>query len=183
MTDEGGPREPKTLSSETVYEAADFAVIEDTLETASGEPYTIEYISEQPAVVVFPFTRDGEVVVIDEWRQPVGRTSRSLPVGSLRQDEDIETGAKRELREETGYVAAEVEHVRTVEPANGLSDAIHHHVVADGCTATGSQALDDDEHIEATTVPETALREALASGELRDGRTALAVAARAFRNP
>lgn len=182
MRSEDGPCEPETLSSETVYETADFAVIEDTLGTATGEPYTIEYISEQPAVVVYPYTTDGDVVVIDEWRQPVGRTSRGLPVGSLQEGEAIEAGARRELREETGYEAADVEHVRTVEPANGLSDTSHHHVVAYGCTPTATKALDDDERITATTVPETALREALASDELRDGRTALAVAARAFRN-
>lgn len=183
MNGEDGIQVPETLSSETVYEARDFSVIEDTLQTPAGERYAIEYISEPPAVVVYPYTPDGEVVVIDEWRQPVGRTSRSLPVGSLQDGEDIEAGARRELREETGYEAADVEHVRTVEPANGLSDAIHHHVVAFGCTPSGDQALDDDEHIEATTVPEEALQEALATGDLRDGRTALAIAARAFRNP
>lgn len=183
MSDEDNPREPETLSSETVYETSDFAVIKDTLETETGETYTIEYVSEPPAVVVYPYTTDGEVVVIDEWRQPVGRTSRSLPVGSLEDGEDIEAGARRELREETGYEAADVEHVRSVEPANGLSNAVHHHVVAYGCTETAEQALDDDEHIEATTVPEEALHEALATGDLRDGRTVLAVAALAFRNP
>lgn len=178
-----GPDRPETLQSETVYEAQDFAVVRDTLRSNSGETYTVEYVTEQPAVVIYPFTREGDVVVVDEWRQAVGRVNRGLPAGTLEADEDIETGARRELREETGYEPAEVEHVRTVEPTNGLSDSIHHHVVAFGCTQTASQDLDPDEGIVPTTVPETALREALKSGNLRDGRTVLAVAARAFRNP
>lgn len=183
MKSADGPDRPETLESETVYESEDFAVLRDTVRSGGGETYTIEYVTEPPAVVIYPFTSDGEVVVVDEWRQAVGRVNRGLPAGSMAADEDIETAAERELREETGFEAAEVEHVRSVEPTNGLSDSVHHHVVAFGCTPTASQDLDADERIVPNTVPEAALREGLKNGDLRDGRTALAVAARAFRNP
>jgi ADP-ribose pyrophosphatase len=183
MESQDGPHQPKTIDSETVYECDDFAVVRDTVRSHRGESYRIEYVTEEPAVVIYPFTSDGEVVVVDEWRQAVGRVNRGLPAGSMEADEDIETAAERELREETGFEPAEVEHVRSVEPTNGLSDSVHHHVVAFGCTPTAGQDLDTDERIVPDTVPEAALREALKSGDLRDGRTALAVAARAFRNP
>lgn len=183
MEREDGRERPETIASESVYESTDFAVVRDTVRADSGDTYTVEYVSEPPAVVVYPFTTDGEVVVVDEWRQPVGRVNRGLPAGSVEDTEDIETAAKRELREETGFEASEVEHVRSVEPTNGLSDSVHHHVEAFGCTPTATQDLDSDERIVPTTVPEAALREALNSGDMRDGRTALAVAARTFRNP
>lgn len=173
----------ETIASERVHEAPDFTVVRDTIETPEGDRLDVEYVSEPPAVVIYPFTPDGDVVVVDEWRQPVGRVSRGLPVGSLEPGEDVMVGARRELREETGYEAADLERIRSIEPSNGLSDSVHHHVEARGCTPTAMQDLDQDEAIEPTTIPETALREALASGDLRDGRTALAVAARAFRNP
>jgi ADP-ribose pyrophosphatase len=173
----------ETIASEQIHEGPDFTVRRDTIEKPDGSRVDVEYVSEPPAVVVYPFTPDGEVVVIDEWRQPVGRVSRGLPVGSLEPGEDLLEAARRELREETGYEAADLEHLHSVEPSNGLSDSIHHHVEARGCTPTASQDLDADEAIETATVPQEALEAALGAGDLRDGRTALAVAARAFRNP
>lgn len=177
------PRPRETVARETVHRAPDFEVVRERVRAPDGTTHETEFVSEAPAVVVYPYTPDGEVVVIDEWRQPVGRVSRGLPVGSLEEGESVAAGARRELREETGYEAASVERVLTVEPSNGRSDAVHHHVVATGCEQTASQSLDADEAIEPATVHEAALREALRAGRLRDGRTALAVAVRAFRNP
>lgn len=177
------PSTPTVLESQTVFQSADFAVTRDRVRDPDGSDRRTEYITEPPAVVIYPYTPDGDVVVVDEWRHPVGRVNRGLPAGSVEDEETAEAAAKRELREETGYEAATVERYFTVEPANGLSDAVHHHVVAYGCEPTATQSLDADEAIEPTTVAESALRDALETGELRDGRTALAVAVRAVRNP
>ncbi|MFB6111792.1 MAG: NUDIX hydrolase [Halobacteriaceae archaeon] len=178
-----GPSPPTTVASEVVYETPSFDVVQDRYRDADGEHRESTYVTESPAVVIYPYTPAGEVVVVEEWRQAVGRVNRGLPAGSMEGDEGPLEAAQRELREETGYEPAELEHFLSVEPMNGLADTVHHHVVAWGCTETASQDLDPDEVIEPATVPEEALRAALASGDLRDGRTAMAVAVRAFRNP
>jgi len=128
--------------------------------------------------VVLPLTPDGDVVVIDEWRQAaVGRVNRGLPAGSVEPEDadDLERAAARELAEETGYEADSFERLTTVEPTNGIADSVHHHFLATGCEPTAEQDLDHNESIAVETVPYDDLLEAVVDEGLRDGRTVTAV--------
>jgi len=82
---------------------------------------------------------------------------------------------RRELREETGYEADTVERFATYEPANGISNAVHHYFVARGCEPTAEQDLDFNEAIRVTTESYDDLLTAVRDGDLLDGRTALGV--------
>lgn len=166
----------ETLHTETDYTCPGFAVMWDEVELPDGTESTFHYVSEPPSVVVLPFTEDGDVVVIEEWRQAVKRVNFGLPAGGLEQDDpDVLAAAKRELAEETGYEADAVEHIATYEPANGLFDSIFHYVVARGCTPTGEQDLDHNESIRVGTTTFPELRERALVGKLRDGRSALGI--------
>jgi ADP-ribose pyrophosphatase len=125
-------------------------------------------------VVVLPFTPDGDVVVIQEWRQAVRRVNRSLPVGGMEpEDEDRAAAARRELREETGHEADDVAFLTSVEPANGIANTVLHFFVARGCTPTAEQKLDHNESIRVETTAMDALRKHVSEREIRDGRTTL----------
>src|SRR5699024_5925552 len=130
-------------------------------------------VDDPDAAVVLGFTPEGKVVVIEEWRQAVNRTSRGLPAGTLEPGEEPETAARRELEEETGYVADRIERLTTVEPLNGLANSVHHHFVARGCRPTGERDLDENESIRVDTADYNELLAALADDDLRDGRSAL----------
>jgi ADP-ribose pyrophosphatase len=161
------------------YSCPGFDVRRDDVRLPDGTESDYHYVDEPPAVVVLPFTNgaDGEeVVVIEEWRQAVGRVSRGLPAGTTEDDDaDLETAAHRELTEETGYEADEVEPLFSAEPINGVANAVHHYFVARGCTPTGSQDLDFNETIRVSTTPYDALVADALDGAIRDGRTLLGV--------
>jgi len=166
----------ETLDRETAYTCPGFDVVHEDVRLPDGTVTDFDHLTEPPAVVALPFTDDGEVVLIEEWRQAVRRVNRGLPAGTVDpDDEDLLAAARRELAEETGYVADEVEHLVTVEPANGFADSVHHHFVARGCTPDAEQDLDGDESIRVTTTTFDAVRDAVAGGDLRDGRTITAV--------
>jgi ADP-ribose pyrophosphatase len=166
----------QTLATDTAYTCPGFDVVHEDVRLPDGTETDYDYVSEPPAVVVLPLRSDGEVVVIEEWRQAVGRTNRGLPAGTVEtEDADLAAAARRELREETGHEAETVEHLGTFEPANGIADSVHHHFVARGCTPTAEQSLDADESIRVTTEPYGDFRDAVLAGEVRDGRAALAV--------
>lgn len=166
----------ETLDTGIDYACPGFDVRRDDVRLPDGTETDFHYVTERPAVVILPFTDDGEVVVTDEWRQAVGRVNHGLPVGGLEPaDEDLEAGARRELREETGYEAAEMAHLLTVEPANGIADSVLNYFVARGCTPSADQDLDFNESIRPTTTSYEELLAAVRAGEIRDGRTVTAV--------
>jgi ADP-ribose pyrophosphatase len=164
-----------TVESELAYTCDGFDVINETVALPDGERAEFDWLREEESVVILPFTPDGQVVVIDEWRHAVRRVNRGLPAGTLEGDETPEAAVGRELAEETGYRPGEVEHMTSVEPANGFSDAVFHYFVVRDCEQAAEQHLDPDETIEVTTAPFDELREAVRENELRDGRSAFAV--------
>jgi len=165
----------ETVRKDVSYTCPGFEIVTDTVRLPDGEETTFDYLSEDESVVVLPFTPSGEVVVIEEWRQAVGRHNHGLPAGSLEPGEDSEVGVRRELREETGYEVGSIERLTTVEPANGFSDAVFHYYAAYDCEPTAEQDLDHNETITVDLTSFDALVTAARKGELRDGRTAFGV--------
>ena len=85
------------------------------------------------------------------------------------------TGGQASQLRPPGWQRRTDRHLTTVEPANGFADAVFHYYLAEGCTPTAERNLDYNESIEVSTTTVAELVEAVASDDLRDGRTALAV--------
>jgi len=164
-----------TVESELAYRCDGFDVVNETVELPDGERAEFDWLREDESVVVLPFIPDGRVVVIDEWRHAVGRVNRGLPAGTLEGEEEPAVAVGRELAEETGYRPGDIEHMTSVEPANGFSDAVFHYFLARDCEKATEQDLDPDETIRVTTTTVAQLREAVREDDLRDGRSAFGV--------
>ena len=164
-----------TKATEIAYSSPAFDIRRDAVELPDGTVTDYHYVDESPAVVILPLTPDGNVVVIEEWRQAVDKVNRGLPAGSCEGDEDVFDAARRELREETGYEAGSLEHLLTVEPSNGIANSVHHHFVAHGCEPTAEQELDDNESIRVDVTDYDEYLSAVVDDELDDGRSALTV--------
>ncbi|OVE84893.1 NUDIX hydrolase [Natronolimnobius baerhuensis] len=166
----------ETRDRDVAYSCPGFDVINESVRLPDGTETDFDYVSEPASVCILPFTPDGDVVCIDEWRQAVSRVNRGLPVGGTEpDDDDLEAAARRELAEETGHEADHLEALVTVEPANGFADSVMHFFVAHGCRPTAEQELDHNESIRSQTVGFDELLEALREGAIRDGRTVLAL--------
>ncbi len=167
----------ETTGTEIDYRCPGFDVRRDEVRFPEGDAGEYHYVDEPPAVVILPLTPDGDVIVIDEWRQAVGRVNRGIPAGTIEPEDesDLERAAARELAEETGYEADAFEHLTTVEPTNGTANGVHHHVLATGCEPTAERDLDHDESITVEVVPYDDLLAAVVDDGLRDGRAVTAV--------
>lgn len=163
----------QTEERENAYECPGFSIVHEEVTLPDGTETDFDYLHDVPSVVILPFTKSGELVLIEEWRQAVKRVTHGFPAGGVEPGEGLQEAARRELTEETGYVASDLRHLDTFEPATGITDAIFHYFVATGCQPAGSQNLDGDETIHVVTSTLERLLERLLAGDLRDGRTAL----------
>jgi ADP-ribose pyrophosphatase len=166
----------ETTGAETAYSCPGFDIVHEDVTLPDGTETDFDFLREGDSVVVLPLTPDGEVVVIEEWRQAVKRVNRGLPAGSMEDsDDDPRAAVGRELREETGYEADSVRHLYTAEPANGYADSVFHYFLAEGCTPTATQDLDFNESIRVETTGFESLLAAVREGDIRDGRSAVGI--------
>lgn len=133
-----------------------------------------EVVEHPGAVAILPVLPDGRVVLIKQYRHPVGKWILEVPAGTLRPGESPDDCARRELEEETGYVAGKLDRMLTILPSPGYStERITLYVASN--LYRGVQSPEEDEEIKVVEKDlEEAIGELLAGGEA-DGKTLLAL--------
>jgi ADP-ribose pyrophosphatase YjhB (NUDIX family) len=101
--------------------------------TEAGEKVVWKY-KIPDAVIVLPFTLDGKIIAISEFRPALGDEHVHLPGGSLREGEDPTAGAYRKLQEETCYVAGRARILTSLMEDSVHSDRLVHVAVAENCS-------------------------------------------------
>lgn len=153
------------ISSENIFDGNLLHVRRDTVKLPNGKTATREWIKHPGASSVIPMLEDGSVILVKQYRYPVGKITLEVPAGKLdAPDEDPLVCAERELSEETGYTADKIEKLTTIATTVGFSNEyIHLYIATD--LHSGKQHTDDDEFINVVKVP---LQEAVAM--VNDGR-------------
>jgi ADP-ribose diphosphatase len=160
----------KTLATRQLYSGRILDVREDEVRLPDGKTGTREYVRHPGAVVVIPLLDSGEVVLEHQWRHPLGRVFIELPAGKIDRGEDTLDCAKRELLEETGYVAREWTLLATMHPCVGYSDERLVYYLARGLSHEGARP-DDGEHLEVFTMPLVETLEWIREGRITDAKT------------
>lgn len=94
------------VASEEVYRGSFLRLRRDVVRLPDGSRGVREFIRHPGAVMIVPLLAGGRVVLERQFRYPHGREFIELPAGKLEAGEPHLETAKRELLEETGYVAA-----------------------------------------------------------------------------
>ncbi|MMZ62393.1 ADP-ribose pyrophosphatase [compost metagenome] len=162
----------KTISTEPVFTGSVISLQVDTVELPDGSTGTREVVKHPGAVAVVAI-KDGRLLLVDQFRQAMGRCELEIPAGKLERGEDPKEAAQRELQEETGYTCGKITHLHSFYTSPGFADEIIHLYLAEELSA-GEMALDDDEFIE---VYEATMEETLRyinEGRIADAKTILA---------
>ena len=109
-------------------------------------------------VVIVGTTSHGCLVLVTQWREPVGAHVVELPAGLAgdvpgREREELAEAAKRELLEETGFAAATMEPLLTGAPSPGISSEVVTFFRARGLARVAPGGGEAGEGVRAHAVP------------------------------
>ena len=104
---------------------------------SSGEAHPFHTIDADPWVNVVPITRDGHVVMVRQYRHGSREVTLELPGGIIDPGEDPADAAARELIEETGYRAAGVHPLGSLNPNPALFGNRVHTFLAENVERVG----------------------------------------------
>ena len=127
--------------------------------TRSGKEGTWEMVERNNvfhggAVAIVAITRDREVILERHWRYAIESFVIQLPAGLTDQEgEGEEETARRELREETGYLAKELIPIKVTPECSVMTTAMVKHYLAPNVEYVGGEKPDDAEIIEVLKVP------------------------------
>ena len=138
-------------------------------------------VDERSGTLVVAVTKRDEVLLVGQYRPAVEAFLWELPAGALEPGEaDPQARAQAELREETGFVAAEWLALGTFHAAPHRSTETDYCYLALSARRVGAQDLDPGESVRVRRVPLEELDQMIATGEIRSGPTIVALA-RALR--
>ena len=173
-------------SSQRVFDGAVTAVRIDDVVMPDGETAKREVVEHDNAVAVVALDSDSggdsdsgagagadpRVILIEQYRHPLGRRLWELPAGLMDVDgEGAQQAAARELVEETGYAAANWSVLVDVAPSPGFSEEIVRIFLATGLTEVGRPHPGDHEEAElrVVLVPLSTAVQAVLGGRIVNG--------------
>lgn len=166
--------EEKTISSEMIYEGAILNVRRDTVTAVNGKPAHREIIEHTGGVTVAAVTDEGKLVLVKQFRQAAQKVVLESPAGRIEPMEDPKETALRELKEETGYSAENIEFVCSFFSSIGYSEEKIHLYYAWGLTP-GETDFDETESIVTEEYDVFQLRDMVLSGQIEDSKTIAAI--------
>jgi ADP-ribose pyrophosphatase len=164
---------PEVLSAEEIYHGRIFDVA--TYTVREGEQTYVREVVHHPggAGVVAVFD-DSTIALVRQYRHPTVRYLLEIPAGRLTPPERPEECAARELEEEIGVRALQLERLTEFFPTPGFCEEKLWVYLATGLTQT-SQQLEEDEQLEIVRVSFTRAFEMIADGEIEDAKTIIGI--------
>jgi ADP-ribose pyrophosphatase len=148
---------------------------EDIAEMPNGKTTLYGVIECAECVGILPFIDNDHVVMVRQYRYVFGEDHRwEMPTGGVKPGEGLEAAARRELREEVGYDAAELQHVSTYYTSKSIMREIGHLYLGRGLTQV--EAIPDEtEFLEVAIFPFDRVLQMVNDSEIRDSMTVIAV--------
>lgn len=160
----------KLVRKNTVYRGRMVNFNVDEIILPDGGRATREYMDHPGAVGVLPFLDKDTIVLVRQYRYPVGEVTLEMPAGKLDKGEKPLPCVRRELEEETGYTARRIVPLMEYWPTAAFANEVLHLYVATELTP-GRHHPDEDEFIEPVVLPFKEALELVRTGKIRDSKT------------
>lgn len=121
------------IHSKPVYQSDFLTIEEDTVITSESIETKRIVIRHSGASAILPITNDQKMILIKQYRYPIGAVTLEVPAGKLEVNEDPMLCASRECEEEAHVKPDKMEHVMSIHNCLGYSDEVIHLYIGYGC--------------------------------------------------
>ena len=140
----------ETLAENVIYNGKIFQLMSNTVRLPNQRITTRDIINHPGAVALLPI-HNNNIILVRQYRYAINQVTLELPAGTLERGEDPRECAHRELMEETGYSATNLEKLFNCYLAPGYSSERVTMFLATGLSKH-QQDPDKDEFIQVETV-------------------------------
>ena len=169
----------KTINSKNIYEGKVFNITKDDVELSDGYK-TIREVVHHSGGVVIVAEKNEQILMVQQFRYPTKEILYELPAGKLdKGNEDILSAAKRELEEETGFIAQNWESLGFIWTSPGFCNEKLYLFKATNLTYKG-QHLDEGEILNYISINRDKVFEMVKTGKINDAKT-IAALMRAYK--
>lgn len=168
--------EEKTLHTEKIFSGNVIALQVDDVELPNGEKSKREIVKHPGAVAIIPFSADGEMYLVEQYRKPLEKTIIEIPAGEIELGEDPLVTARRELEEETGFQSDDLTYLTSFYTSPGFADELLHiYVARDLRKMEQPLAQDADEFINLVKVTPEEAEQLIEQQLIHDAKTMYAM--------
>ncbi len=169
----------ETISQETVYKGIIVNIRRDKARLADGRVTNREVIEHPGGVAVFALDEENRVIMVRQFRYPMGEVVLELPAGKLEKGEDPRDSGLRELEEETGLQPGTFLSMGCSYSSPGiLGEKIHLFFAKD--LVQGPSHPDDGEFLQIVRIPYPELLDMARRGEIKDSKTLVGILKASF---
>ena len=161
------------IDSEYVYRGRVLDVRRDNVLLSNGHNSNREVVEHTGGVVILGI-KNKNVLLVKQYRYPISCVSFELPAGKLEREENPDIAAKRELEEETGYIAEKWINLGYIYTSPGFcNEKLHLYLAQD--LIYKKQCPDEDEIIECYEYPFNEVMNMINEGIINDSKTLCAI--------
>ena len=165
----------KTIHKNYVYKGKILNLRADDAQLPDGKPCKREIIEHSGGACVL-YVEEGKVLFVRQYRYAYGESIYEIPAGKLEPNEPPMSAATRELEEEAGVIAKDLELLHVMYPTPGYTnEKIYIYYAKQG--AKTDRHLDEDEFLDTVWIPLPKAKQMLLNGEIKDGKTIVALQA------
>jgi len=164
----------RVLSHRRIYDGKILALELDEIHEEGGAKALREVVRHRGSVAALPVDDEGRLVLVRQYRHPVGRALWEVPAGVLERGESPEQAVRRELEEEVGRRPGHLEPWAVFHPTPGFCDEVLHLFRATQLEEAPVHR-DEDEVLEVKWYTLDEARALLRAGEVKDAKTIIAL--------
>lgn len=164
----------KFISGEKIYDGRIITVTRDKVELRNGRVAEREVVRHNGGACILAIDDGGDAYFVEQYRYPFKKKLLELPAGKIEKGEKPECTAARELREECGLNAKNLESLGVLYPTVAYCTEIIYMYYATEFSVCG-QNPDEDEFLNIVKIPFKKAVEMVKNNEIPDAKTQIAV--------